>query len=292
LNSRPRPGTSASLWRRLLRSPLARVVLATVMVVFAVLLAQSFAHLFKEILPGPLYYLLYVIVSVVVACLAYVAYVRVTERRAVSELSREGAVRELGVGVAIGAGLVIIVVAAFWMLGYYVVVGTNAGTVLLVALANDASGAVVEEILLRAIVFRISEEALGTWLALLISALLFGLLHIGEPGAIPVALAAGVLLSCAYMLTRRLWLPIGIHFAWDFTQDGVFGVAAGAKGLLQAGLTGPSLLSGGEIGLEASILALAVVLIADVYLLLRASRQSRIVEPPWRHRVRPSQPNA
>jgi membrane protease YdiL (CAAX protease family) len=292
LNSRPQPGTSAGLWRRLLRSPLARVVLATVIVVFAVLLAQSFAHLFKEIVPGPLYYLLYVIVSVVVASLAYVAYVRVVERRAVSELSREGAVRELGVGVAIGAGLVIIVVVTFWVLGYYVVAGTNAGTVLLVAFANDASGAVVEEILFRAVVFRISEEALGTWLALLISALLFGLLHIGEPGAIPVALAAGVLLSCAYMLTRRLWLPIGIHFAWDFTQDGVFGVAAGAKGLLQAGLTGPSLLSGGEIGIEASILALAVVLIADVYLLSRASRQGRIVEPPWRHRVRPSQPNA
>ena len=262
------------------------------MVVFAVLLAQSFAHLFKEIVPGPLYYLLYVIVSVVVACLAYVAYVRVVERRAVSELSREGAVRELGVGVAIGAGLVIIVIATLWVLGYYVVAGTNAGTVLLVAFANDASGAVVEEILLRAIVFRISEEALGTWLALLISAVLFGLLHIGEPGAIPVALAAGVLLSCAYMLTRRLWLPIGLHFAWDFTQDGVFGVAAGAKGLLQAGLTGPSFLSGGEIGIEASILALAVVLIADVYLLLRASRQGRVVKPPWRHRVRPSQPNA
>lgn len=245
-------------------------------------LAQGFAHLFKDAVPEPLYYLLYVAVSVVVACLVYVAYVRAVERRAVSELSGEGAIKELGVGVAIGAGLVIFVVAVLWVLGYYAVVGTNAGMVLLAAFANDASGAVVEEILLRAIVFRISEEALGTWWALLISALLFGLLHAGEPGAVPVALAAGVLLSCAYALTRKLWLPIGIHFAWDFMQDGVFGAAAGAKGLLRAELTGPSLLSGGEIGIEGSILALAVVLASGLYLLLRARRQGRLVEPSWR----------
>jgi uncharacterized protein len=288
MDSRPQPRTSANLWQRLLRSPLIRVVLATVVVVGAVLLAQSVAHLFKDVVPGPLYYLLFVVVSVLVACLAYVAYVRVVERRTVSELSREGAVQELGVGVAIGAGLVIVVVAILWMLGYYVVVGTNAAMVLLVAFANDASGAVVEELLFRAIVFRISEEALGTWLALLISALLFGLLHAGEPSAVPVALAASILLSCAYMLTRKLWMPIGIHFAWDFTQDGIFGVAAGTKGLLRAELTGPSLLSGGEIGIEASILALAVVLIASLYLLLRAIRQGRLIEAPWRRPGSPS----
>ncbi|HJQ28259.1 MAG TPA: CPBP family intramembrane glutamic endopeptidase [Rubrobacter sp.] len=290
MDSRPRPGTSASLRLRLLGSPLIRVILATVVVFVAVLLAQSFAHLFRDIVPASLYYLLYVIASVLVACFAYVAYVRVVERRTVSELSTEGAVQELGAGVAIGAGLVIVVVAALWVLGYYAVVGTNAGTVLLIAFANDASGAVVEEILFRAIVFRISEEALGTWLALLVSILLFGLVHIGEPGAIPVALAASLLLCCAYMLTRRLWLPIGIHFAWDFTQDGVFGVGAGVKGLMQAELTGPSPLSGGETGIEASALALVAVLVAGLYLLLRASRQRKLVEPPWRRRTLPSRP--
>jgi uncharacterized protein len=281
MDNGPRPGSSSNLWRRILRSPLIRAILAILVVGVTVALAQGFAHLFKDAVPEPLYYLLYVAVSVVVACLVYVAYVRVVERRAVSELSGEGAIKEIGVGVAFGAALVTVVVGILWVLGYYVVVGTNAGTVLLAAFANDASGAVVEEILLRAIVFRISEEALGTW-ALLISALLFGLLHAGEPGAVPVALAAGVLLSCAYALTRKLWLPIGIHFAWDFMQDGVFGAAAGAKGLLRAELTGPSLLSGGEIGIEGSILALAVVLASGLYLLLRARRQGRLIEPPWR----------
>jgi uncharacterized protein len=261
---------------------LIRIILATVVVFVAVLLAQSLVHLFRDMVPGPLYYLLFVVVSVLVAFLSYVAYVRVVERRTVSELSREGAIKELGVGVAIGAGLVIVVVAALWVLGDYVVEGANAWMVLLIAFANDASGAVVEEILFRAIVFRISEEALGTWWALLISALIFGLLHAGEPGAVPVAFAASVLLCCAYMLTRKLWMPIGIHFAWDFMQDGVFGVAAGAKGLLRAELTGPSLLSGGGNGIEGSILALVVVLISALYLLGRATRHGQLVEPSWR----------
>ena len=277
-----RPGSSANLWWRILRSPLVRIILATVVVAAAVAVVQSVVHLFKDVIPEPLYYLLYVVVSVLVASLSYLAYVRVVERRAVSELSGEGAFKELGVGVAIGAALVTVVFGALWVLGDYVVVGTNAATVLLIAFANDASGAVVEEILLRAIIFRISEEALGSWWALLISALLFGLLHAGELGAIPVALAAGILLSSAYVLTRRLWLPTGIHFAWDFMQDGVFGAAAGAKGLLRAELAGPSLLSGGVIGIEGSILALAVVLISGLYLLLRATRQGRLIGPSWR----------
>lgn len=79
-------------------------------------------------------------ISVFVACLAYVAYVRVVERRGVSELSGEGATKELGVGMAIGAALVAVVVLALWVFGDYVVVGTSAGTVLLAAFANDASG--------------------------------------------------------------------------------------------------------------------------------------------------------
>lgn len=111
-----------------------------------------------------------------------------------------------------------------------------------------------------------------------------------EPGAVPVALAAGVLLSGAYVLTRRLWLPIGIHFAWDFMQDGVFGASAGAKGILRAELAGPSLLSGGGAGIEGSILALAVVLISGLYLLLKAKQQGRLIGPSWRRRGVSSQP--
>jgi membrane protease YdiL (CAAX protease family) len=88
----------------------------------------------------------------------------------------------------------------------------------------------------------------------------------------------GILLSAAYVLTRRLWLPIGIHFAWDFSQDAV----AGANGLVRANLTGPSLLSGGDAGIEGSILALLLCLMVSAYLLLLGVQRGHIVQPPWR----------
>jgi len=135
----------------------------------------------------------------------------------------------------------------------------------------------VEEIILRGIVFRITEERLGTWLALAISALLFALLHLASPNvtlvsAIVAGLERGVLLSAAYVLTSRLWLPVGIHFAWDFSQDALFN----ANGLMQANLIGPSLLSGGESGIEESILALLLCLLISAYLLLLARQR----DPP------------
>ena len=68
-----------------------------------------------------------------------------------------------------------------------------------------------------------------------------------------IAVEAGVLLAAAYITTRRLWLPIGLHFAWNFTQGGIFGVPVSGfrvRGLLKSTLTGPELLSGGAFGAE------------------------------------------
>ena len=237
------------------------------------------------------YYASYLIVSLLVAWLAYLTYVRVVERRPVAELSGAGAPRELGMGMLAGLGLVSVTIGALWLLGYYQVRGANAWTVVFVLLANDGAGAFVEEILLRGIVFRITEEVLGTWLALALSALLFALLHLTGPdatvtGAIVVGLEGGILISAAYVLTRKLWLPIGLHFGWDFSQDALFGVGRGAKGLVRADLTGPSLLSGGASGVEGSILALLLCLVASAYLILRARQRAKLVAPVWRRQNR------
>lgn len=76
----------------------------------------------------------------------------------------------------------------------------------------------------------IVEEALDTWSALVITVALFGLAHLGNPkgslyGAAAIGIEAGLLLGAAYVLTRRLWLAIGIYFGWNFMQAGVFGVS-------------------------------------------------------------------
>jgi len=152
--------------------------------------------------------------------------------------------------------------------------------------------AFMEEILIRGIVFRITEDSLGTWLAMVISALLFGFLHILNSGAtwfaaVCIAVEAGVLLAAAYVTTRRLWFPIGLHFAWNFTQGGIFGVAVSGitvHGLLKSTLTGPELISGGEFGAEASIFAVINRTAVAILLIVIAVQNGQIIRPFWSRR--------
>lgn len=151
----------------------------------------------------------------------------------------------------------------------------------------------VEEVIFRGLIFRLSEELLGTWFALAGSALFFGLAHAGNPGAtlassVAIALEAGILLGAAFLLTRRLWLVTSLHAAWNFTQGGIFGVAVSGnqiRGLLQGQLSGPEWISGGSFGAEASVVAVIVCLTAGVLLLVRASRNGQIVRPRWAPRA-------
>lgn len=269
-----------------------RIVLASVLVLAAVAAAQVVVKLLKGVLSlagaaPAVYYLAYLLVSVLVCYFVYRAYVRLVEKRSVSELSGAGAPGELGIGATVGFGLIAVIVGLLWVLGSYSIVGVNAFAVVFVSLANDGSGAFVEEVILRGIVFRISEERLGTWAALAISVVLFALLHLAGSGAtltstIVVGVEGGVLLSAAYVLTRRLWLAIGIHFGWDFSQDAIFGIGNGAKGLAVGHLSGSALLSGGGAGIEGSVVALLVCVAVGAYLLVRAGRQGNLVWPARR----------
>ena len=279
---------STGRWRSIL-GPLGRIVLATVLVGGAVAASQVVVKLLKGVLSigGAVpagYYLAYLIVSVLVAYFVYRAYVRLVEKRTVSELSGSGAPGELGLGTLIGLGLVAVTVVLLWAVGFYAVLGVNALAVVFVSLANDGAGAFVEEVILRGVFFRISEEQLGTWAAIVISVVLFALLHLTSPGAtivstVVVGVEGGVLLSAAYVFTRRLWLAIGIHFGWDFSQDALFGVGKGAEGLLQGELSGPGLLSGGSAGIEGSVVALLMCLAVSALLLAGARRRGNFISP-------------
>jgi uncharacterized protein len=224
-----------------------------------------------------------------VSLLAYAAFVNVVERRRPTELALGGAAAELAAGVLLGAVLFTVTIGLIWLLGFYHVNGTNPWTVLLPSLALSLMSGVTEELLFRGIVFRIMEEGLGSALALALSALFFGLLHLANPNAslvaaLAIAIEAGLLLGAAYMLTRRLWLAIGVHFAWNFVQGGVFGVAVSGnetQGLLQSTLSGPALLSGGAFGAEASVFAVLACLGATAYLLWRVRQRGGWVAPFW-----------
>ena len=152
---------------------------------------------------------------------------------------------------------------------------------------------VFEETLLRGVVLRHLEAMLGTWAALAISAAIFGALHLVNPDATPfaafaIAMEAGILLGAAYLLTRRLWLAVGLHAAWNFTQGWVFSVPVSGGpaplGLLITRRVGPDWLTGGNFGLEASVIALIVATAAGAGMLVLARRRTAFAGPLWRGR--------
>ena len=236
--------------------------------------------------------LLFEVVGAVVLVVAYVLYVRVVEQRKLHELALRGAAAEFGAGFAIGAALFTVTIGMIWALGDYTVVGVNHWTAILLPLGFALSAGVLEEILFRGVIFRITEEWLGSWGALAVSSILFGAAHLANPhatltSALAIALEAGLLLGAAFMITHRLWLPIGLHAAWNFTQSGIFGAPVSGTvphGLFVSTLSGPGWATGGAFGPEASLPAVLVAL-SGVWLVIHAARTGRVVQPIWKRRM-------
>jgi membrane protease YdiL (CAAX protease family) len=273
---------------KFLQFPLTRILLGFVTLGIVVTIAQAGLDAWPGDKTDIGYILLGCIVTTVCG-LAYYGFVRVTERRAVTELSFQKAKSELIIGVMIGAMFFFITIGILWILGYYRVLGVNPLEVIVPILVFALFHGVFEELLFRGILFRVIEESLGTWLAMAISALLFGALHLTDPNAtlwsaIAVALTAGITLSATFAFSHRLWIPIGIHIAWNFTQR-FFGLAVSGnngQGLLNANLSGPILLSGGAFGVEDSILIVIMGLGVGVYFLWRAWDNGNLIKPFWK----------
>ena len=268
---------------RLLRFPLTRIVLASLFVLSAVTIVQFLARLVRVEPHGVLAAVLTLLLAGS-ACASYAGYVRWVERRPVRELAGRSAAAELLVGLGIGALLFATTMLILRLTGACAIGRGDHWSAVGDTLAAAVAAGCVEEVLARAVVFRILDESLGSVAALAISAGLFGFAHAFNPGAtvlssIAIALEAGVLLAAAFLTTGRLWLPIGMHVAWNFTEGGVFGAnisGSAAKGLLSSQCTGANLLTGGSFGPEASLVAVVVCLAAGVALLELARRRGRL----------------
>lgn len=281
-----------NMFWRVIQFPLTRIIIALLFVggiLFGVQLALPSIRGFFPAGMSVASPLLLAAVVILAAMFAYAVYVRIIERRRVRELAPGRALQGLASGALLGAGLFAATVGALWTAGYYHVTGTNQWLVFLPALGASLQAGFAEEIVIRGILFRIMEDGLGTSISLAITALIFGFLHLGNPNAtivsaLAISLEAGILLGAAFVLTRKLWLPIGIHFAWNFTQGGIFGVAVSGhstSGLLRSELTGPPLFSGGSFGAEASLFAVLICLAAGIWLLVMGRRRGHFLEPFW-----------
>ena len=229
-----------------------------------------------------------VILSAVVFA-AYLAGRRWIEGGQPPELVRKGGVTEFAKGVGLGIALFSSVMGLLWIFGAYHPSGHGSVSGLAIGALTALMVGIGEETLVRGFVFRIVEIAGGTWIGVVVSSALFGAGHAFNPGAtvissIAIALEAGVLLAAAYVVTGRLWFPIGLHAAWNFTEGSLFGMSVSGystPGWLAGTLKGPAALTGGAFGPEASIFAVAVCLAVAVLLLWRTVQLHRVKAPMW-----------
>lgn len=210
----------------------------------------------------------------------YALFVRWFEKHPAKDIPLLRLAADTGKGLAIGAFFMLVVTLVMMAFGLYRI--TGAGTENPLSLVSAfflfLYVAVGEEILFRGILFRWIDEKWGFIAALIVSALLFGFMHYGQPGAtwwssLAIAIEAGLLLGAAYKYSGTLWLPIGIHWAWNFVQGNIFGfeVSGGDAGtaLLQATVNGPDILTGGKFGAEASVITVVLGLALSAWYLLR-----------------------
>lgn len=277
------------LWRRIVDFPLVTMVIAAGLYILAAGIATAIG---SQLPLGPSIGRMLLKNAIVfgLVLLTYKLAIRRLGEHPRDDFVDRRALPRLGIGLGVGVAIMALTVGAAAIADVYNIVGRGDANELVHELAASAiMPAFMEELLFRGILFRWLEEFGGSWVALAITSALFGAAHLMNPNAsyiaaFGIALEAGVLLGGAYMLTRSLWLPMGIHAGWNFTQGEIFDVPVSGMdehGLVQAKLSGPPLLSGNGFGLEASLFAMTIATAVGIYLVWLAIRRDQLIAPWW-----------
>ena len=136
--------------------------------------------------------------------------------------------------------------------------------------------ALAEEAIFRGYPLQTFSRAKLVWLGVAVTSVAFGLGHLGNPNVVPTntlanTILAGVWLAIAYLRTKSLWLPLGLHWAWNWALGWFFGVpVSGAtlvsNPLLKATDVGPEWLTGGNYGIEGGVAGTVALVVSTVFL--------------------------
>ena len=192
-------------------------------------------------------------------------------------------IRELFLGVILGAGWLVLSIAILWLAGW--ITPQSSLRISWVNLVWTAGALVFntlcQELLTRSYIFQTIQSRTSAPVAILSSSVLFSALHVGAfQGAwlLPAVnlFVAGVLFGTAYCLSGNLWLPIAIHFTWNLLLGPVLGLTVSGRDELNGGwqvfsVHGPTVFTGGAFGIEGGLLVTltSVACIGVIFLLFR-----------------------
>ena len=302
-------------WRRIVAFPLVSLLIAMLALTAAIFLAEAILGLvigfsgqlgktptedqLMALLQGP-YLIPWTILEVLFSVIAYKLVIRRLGDWPRDDFRLDGAAKDGAHGLLAGFLIFSLIVGVAALLGvYHIVAGGTWGSFLTILFSMGIGPGFREELMFRGVLFRFSEEFGGSWFALILTSALFGLSHINNHDAtwvssLFIAVEAGLLLGALYMLTRNLWMCMGFHAAWNFTQGFIWDVPVSGfdvHGVVTAKLTGPTLLSGGPFGLEASLIAFVLATALGLFYLKKAVDRGHLEQPWWVRRrvnVRPA----
>ena len=223
------------------------------------------------------------LITAVVLLLLYNLLIRYVEANDACKIAPRKDISSIGNGLFIGFSYFIIVTVTMSLCGYYHIKSIQFDwEKQLFSFTLFFLVAVSEEIFFRGILFRMINRRWNIWAALVISALIFGGLHIFNDNAtlwssIAIAIEAGSLLGAAYAYNKNLWLPIGIHWIWNYTQGNILGFPVSGEdnvtSIITPEISGPQWLTGGSFGAEASVISAVIGLLISLWFIRKTIQQ-------------------
>ena len=191
--------------QKILKSAVVRIILGLIICVATLIIGQQIFLKIPEIdtLSTNIRNLVKGIFVSILVIGSYGFFYHKYERRKITELSTTGLGKNLLIGIVTGSVLQTLTILVIYLFGYFIVNTVNPVNTLIIPFTIAFTIAILEEILLRGIVFRIAEEKLGSVIAILISCVIFVGLHLVNPHVTLISLlcilAVGVLLAAAYI---------------------------------------------------------------------------------------------
>ena len=281
--------------QRILNFPLTKIILGILLCFAVFIIAQQLVGKILDIMTIDKDFrnLIRGIVSSLFVIVTYIYFYRKFENREIREFSGKGLLKNTLLGVLIGTtlqGLTILVIY-FW--GNFQISSVNPFSSIITPFAIAFSVAIFEETLLRGIIFRIVEEKLGSYISLAISAIIFGAVHLLNPDSSIISSVCigivGFMFGAVYIYSRSLWLPIAIHFSWNFVQSGIFGAITSGNeqtsSLFNTHISGAELITGGAFGPEGTIQATLFWLLVSIIFMMVITKQKKLIKPFWKQKA-------
>jgi CAAX protease family protein len=230
-------------------------------------------------------------ISAIVLIFGYFILFRFYEKRKITELSTKRFPQRFIGGFVLGVSSLSLVILQLYVMGYYKVLKIDNYSYLFAPFSFLFTAALFEEIFFRLIVYRILEEWLGTFWALLLICITFTIPHLFNNYvsimAVLTILLFSFVVSLMYSFTKQLWLPFSFHLGWNFAMPLYGSTLSGEENpghIINAKFEGPVLFIGGKFGIEDSIFTVVILIILSIIFLYVCKRQGKIL-PPSRYSI-------